>query len=194
MGGGSPGSNKTEYEAARKGVDRRSYGQLSKSGIQSMEQFQQFSSLGKGKSQSDFQMRNPAYKDGFDNEGNGSLLGSQGREFIDDVAGYKSYQSSTGGASYDSKWGRWRMSNGVDMEAALNDWNNYVGERTEIAGAEAKDIRRQEAPDELDGTSGSVDYTLGIEEEDKKETSVGAVETVDTSPSTASTSQSLGIY
>jgi len=191
MGGGG-GSQSTSYEPTRLGVARRSYGELSKTGIQSREQYEQYSKLGKGKTQKDF--RTP-------------LLSSTGKVqydptseerkviMTDDTAAYKKYTEGLGGAVYDSKWDRWKTEGGVDIEAALRDWENYTGERKEIATYSAKEARRTTAPEDLTGTSGAVDYSLAIkDEEDKKETSVGASRSYDTSPSTASTSQALGIY
>lgn len=55
-------------------------------------------------------------------------------------------------------------STGVDYDAAINDWNNYQLERQEIAEYDAKQTRAQEAPDDLTGTTGNVDYSLAIDD------------------------------
>lgn len=188
MGGGGGGSHSTEYEPTRRGVDTRSYGQLSKTGIQNIGQYKQFAELSKGagKTITDFQSERAVT----DNRTGEAVM-----ETVTDQAGWDAYSKSMGGASYDSKWKRWKTNTGVDMEAALKDWGNYQTERIEIAEYDARETRRKDAPDDLTGTSGNVDYELAItDDEKKKETAVGASTTIDESPSTASTSQSLGIY
>ena len=153
MGGGGS-SHKTKYEQERVGVARRDYGELSETGIQSIEEY-------------------------------GSLKALMGGSATVDPGG---------SATYSDRYNRWTMGSGVDVEAAVLDWENYSAERESIATQSAKEARRQKAPEDLTGTSGNVDYSLAITDDDKKETSIGAIETDDTSPSTASTSQSLGIY
>ena len=207
MGGGGGGSHITEYEPTRVGVDKRRYGELSKTGIQSIDQYKQYSksTKGRGKTQADFMNRvnvmesyNTTDKEGNTITKQRQKIGNNGQplyKMVNDTAAYGKYTKGLGGATYDAKWNRWKTSTGVDMEAALNDWSNYAGERTEIAEYGAKETRRKEAPDELTGTSGNVDYSLAItKDDDKKESSVRAIESFDTSPSTASTNQSLGIY
>ncbi len=189
MGGGG---QSTEYEPTRVGVDKRAYGELSKTGIQSREQYDKYKALAneKGKTQADFktEAREPTGRLRHDSQTGDVALTA-------DTDAYKKYTEGLGGAVYDAKWDRWKTSDGVDIEAALSDWENYTGERKEIATYGAKEARRTRAPDDLSGTTGAVDYSLSIGDKDKKkETSVGATKTYDTSSSTASTSQALGIY
>jgi len=164
MGGGSPGTHSTQYEKERLGVDKRAYGAVSKTGFQTAKQYEAASQ----------------FVSSFDPQ-------SQGQDEAITRAGLK----------YDPTYGRFSLAaSGVDFEAARTDWQTYSSEQQEIEAYKAKEERRKKAPGELTGTSGKVDYTLAIDS-DNKEPVVGAtlgVDTIDTTPTTASTSQSLGIY
>lgn len=97
------------------------------------------------------------------------------------------------GFKYDSRYGTYTLKNGVDAEAAVTDWQNYENERIETATYNAKEDRRKKAPDEL-GSSKTLDLSIaGVSDKDKKKNPT-ITQTYDTSPSTASTSQPLGIY
>jgi hypothetical protein len=98
------------------------------------------------------------------------------------------------GLSYDSTFGRYTLANGTDFEAAQTDWGNYTAERQEVAKYSASEERRKAAPTDLTGTSGNVDYDLAIKTDDEEKDKTTTTSTVDTSPSTASTNQPLGIY
>ena len=177
MGGGG-GGNTTEYEKERIGVDTRAYGKLSKTGIQSQEQYDAYKQLVSGAS--------------VDSTISDLPIISQA------VGTLKETAAKDAGLAYDTTYDRYSLANGVDLDAALSDWENYRLEREEMATYEAKEARRKDAPESLTGTSGKVDYSLAITDSDdaKKEDtlSTSVSSTVDTSPTVSSTSQTLGIY
>ena len=174
MGGGS---HTTSYEAERVGVDKRRYGEVSKTGFQSQEQYDNAMKL-------------------VDTGYNPPKVNSLGTEAYSKDA-LDAYNKSLTDANlkYDTSSNRWQLASGVDLEAAKEDWGNYTLERGEIAAYNANEDRRKAAPDSLTGTSGKVDYSLGISTDDKeKDDKTASTTTYDESASTASTSQSLGIY
>jgi len=179
MGGG--GSHPDEYEAERRGVGRRGYGKLASNSIQNIGDYKRFKDMfaGVGKTQNDFMAA--------------ELAGYQAGLRVEDTEAYASYVESNGGATYDSKWNRWKMADGTDMQAALSDWENYEGERKEIATNTAKNERTKAAPDDLTGTSGNVDYTLSVGDQEEED-GVGGSISGDETESLATSSQTLGIY
>ena len=100
------------------------------------------------------------------------------------------------GLNYDKQYDRYSLASGVDLEAAKSDWGNYSTELQDINTENLKEERRKSAPKNLTGTSGKVDYSLAIDSKGKKKKSnlSTTVKATDTSKSTASTNQSLGIY
>jgi hypothetical protein len=210
MGGGGSTATITEYEKERQGVSKRAYGELASDGIQSREQYEMYKAAmsGKGMTQKDFK-RQEKYVTGTDyiaigeNEDmsmatrpeNYKAVKKYGTRTVDDVDAYNNYRKSTGNLKYDSTYKRWSLDNGVDLDAALADWENYELERKEIQKYEAKEERHKAAPSSLTGTSGKVDYSLAAtKDSDKKKSKKASALTIDESPSTASTNQSLGIY
>jgi len=165
MGGGS-GSHTTEYEPERVGPARRKYGERPTT----------------FKGQDDYEWAvNQVNK--------GAYIGTKSK--------YRSKETDTlSSINYDPTYQRYTLDDGTDLKAAITDWENYINERSEIAVYEASEARRKEAPESLTGTSGNVDYSLSInqEEDDENRTSTISSTTVDISPTTASTNQSLGIY
>lgn len=78
---------------------------------------------------------------------------------------YDAAVASKTGLNYDKNYNRYSLASGVDYDSAVTDWNNYRMERAEIDEYGAAEERRKEAPDNLTGTSGQVDYTLAIEQD-----------------------------
>jgi len=168
--GGSPGTHTNQYEQERVGVDKRAYGELSKTGIQSQDEYDYYKKI---------------------------YSGARIPDAFNAVFKANNIDTTPPGLIYDSNYGRYKLSNGVDLEAALTDWENYSSERKEIATYKSQEERRKSAPTSLTGTTGNVESDLAI-----KETTVGGEtktrtkkkKTIDTSPTVASTSQPLGIY
>lgn len=179
MGGG--GSNPDEYEAERRGVSRRGYGKLASNSIQSMEDYNRYKELfaSRGKTQRDFS----------------NLIKTEWgyTEPTPDTEAYASYVASNNGSTYDAEWNRWKLADGTDMQAALTDWENYEGERKEIATNTARNERTKAAPEDLTGTSGNVDYTLSVGDQEEED-GVGGTISGDETESLATSSQTLGIY
>ena len=177
MGGGGGGST-ANYEKERQGVDRRTYGQLSKTGFQSRDAYERALAGTKLKQSAFTKTTTDEY-------------GSQST--VEDTDAYHKALADSG-LQYDSTYNRWSLASGVDFDAAKTDWENYSLERKDIATYDAQEARRKAAPDSLTGTSGKVDYSLAIQEDDKDKDKTTTTIAGDTSESTASTSQSLGIY
>ena len=107
---------------------------------------------------------------------------------------YKKGNYSAYGMSKNSNYGTVTLKNGVDAASAAKDWENYMAERSEIATYNAKEARRKKSPDELT-SSKTVDLSIKSQDEQNKDNEVPTItQSYDTSPSTASTSQPLGIY
>jgi len=190
MGGGtsSPGAN--TYESQRKSVDRRRYGELSKTGFQSQDAYD-MAIKGMSLKQSDFTKQEQYTKQYRD----GDTSGVKTRTVADVDAYNKALADS--GLKYDSTFGRWSLASGVDMEAAKTDWQNYTSERKDIATAGAREARRKAAPTNLTGATGAAqDGVTTTQSPDEAKDNPLAISLIadDTSQSTASTSQSLGIY
>lgn len=182
MGGG--GSHADKYEAERIGVSRRGYGKLAANSIQSRTDYLRYKEMFSraGKTQEDFQKQDPR------------APGAAGSiSYGDDTEAYATYLASNNGATYDSTYKRWKMADGTDMQSALTDWNNYEGERKEIATNTAKNERRKAAPKDLSGTSGNVDYTLSVGDQEEEDGVGGAIKG-DETESLATSSQTLGVY
>jgi len=132
-------------------------------------------------------------------DGNGDFSFGKFTEAMFNTTAYDAARQEhldTSGLAYDKNYDRWSLSNGVDLDSAIADWENYGLEREEIATYEAAEERRKEAPDDLTGTGGQVDYSLAIADNDtttggttpKKKNDKAAVD-VNVNAST----QSLGI-
>jgi hypothetical protein len=186
MGGGG---HNTDYEKERIGVDKRRYGRLSKTGFQSQEQYDTVMS-GLDIKQEDFTHK-VAYTD---SDG----ITSYRTEY--DEAGFNNALADKG-LKYDKNYKRYSLiDSGVDLDAAKEDWSNYTMEREDIATYSAKEARRKQAPTDLTGTSGNVESDLTIKDsksvggDNGEGTKTRKKKAIDTSASTASTNQSLGIY
>lgn len=181
MGGGGGGTTyKPVYEPERVSVAKRNYGELSSNGFQSQEDFDAKQKF----------IQN--YKHIPRNEvGEPGIVG-----FAERLAHFRRNEEEMKaiGLKYNEDFDRWTLANGVDYQSAVDDWGNYTSEREEIAQYEAKEERRKSAPKDLAGTSGKVDYSLAIKQNDKQSSTDKKKKKIDKSPSTASTNQSLGIY
>ena len=172
MGGGG-GSTTTQYQKPRTGVDPRQYGELS-NGFRSRDEYEEFLAY---RDKVEAAKNEPKYIEGM----NGEL-----------ELNPASIIPTSDKFTYDEHYDTYTLANGVDVEASIKDWNNYENERIEIATYNAKEDRRKKAPDELQNSQ-TVD--LSIKQDKTKDKKVPTVtQSYDTSPSTASTNQPLGIY
>jgi len=108
-------------------------------------------------------------------------------------AEYDAAVNSHKGLVYDPTYGTYTLKNGVDFNAAVEDWNNYLAEKQEQDAYNAKEERRKEAPKNLTGTTGAAS-SLTIGSGSTKTTPTKKTKLSSSSPSIASTSQPLGIY
>jgi hypothetical protein len=176
------GGGSTYYEDTRTGVDRRRYGELSKTGFTSKDAYEN-ALEGTSLKQSDFTKTIQV------SDGNGGYQ----TKIVEDVDAFNSALADKG-LTYNKTYGRYSLTSGVDLDAAKTDWQNYTIEREDIATNSAKEARRIAAPEDLTGTSGKVDYSLGIKDDKEDDKLSTPTTTYDESASTASTSQALGIY
>lgn len=100
------------------------------------------------------------------------------------------------GLIYNEKYGTYTLKNGVDFDAAVEDWNNYQDELAEQKEYQAKEDRRLQEPDDFSGTRGGTtqDLTINKNSQVSGVTTPRKKKTVASGPSLDSTQQPLGIY
>jgi len=190
MGGHSGGG--TAYEPERIGVNKRRYGELADNGFQSIDAYKAAIDV--------VDNYNPNLQ-----QYDSITTNSRGEDPSDatttrvENAEWRAQQDAmeAAGLTYNKDFDRWTLANGVDFEAAKEDWGNYQMEREDIAKYNANEARRLQTPGDLAGTSGATATTLAIDLEDDENTTVGTSDALSITsdyPSTASTSQVLGIY
>jgi len=192
--GGSPGSNTNQYEPERVGVNKRRYGELADNGFQSIDQYNSAQSFIESYNPNIQQYEKVWVQDAPNDYTDPSDLSGHFEQRETEAWLQQQSQMEAAGLTYNKDFNRWTLANGVDYEAAKKDWSNYQMEREDIAKYSASEERRKTAPADLTGTSGNVDYDLSIKDDEEDKTKTTTVSAVDTSPSTASTSQVLGIY
>ena len=186
MGGGGASTNSTSYQKPRKSPGRRKYGEVG-NGFKSQAEYEAYLEWSRNPTTT-LKIKQDTDKKSSGSSGKTIMAPSIGRVTNKTISRPNEYDFT-----YNTDYNTGTLGNGVDAEAAIEDWLNYRAEREEIATYNAKEDKRKRAPDEL-SASRTMDLSIATKDGKKPHKENTITQPYAEYPSTESTNQPLGIY